>query len=175
MNNHSSMIIACVDGGPVCVCDHSSVASLAVSVITDLITLTHCDHSQCMDPRSGWPLLTHPLSPSLARRLKEASGLARVRAPHIRTRTRHVTLACDSLDSLASLSLSSAASLSRQRLSLSSRALSLSPSSPSRLSSSSFFVAPLQRSSRFLSLYWLIHGFIGLNDLYHNKLRENHI
>ena len=48
-----------------------------------------CDHSQCLISRSGWSILIHPLPPSLARRLVEASGLARsfVRVPYIRIRT----------------------------------------------------------------------------------------
>ena len=87
---------------------------LSVSLSDTVIS----DHSQCLDSLSGWPLVTHPLSLSFARRLVEASGLARsfVRVPYIRTRTSpshsRVPRSLASLSLVSGRSLSSAVALS---------------------------------------------------------------
>ena len=123
-----------VDGVSQCVCDHSPVASRAVSVITR----RHCDHSQCLFSRSGFTI--HPPAPprlspdALLRRLDSLAlscvslTLGHARALRTRVRSRSVVSGL-SLSLSLSLSLVSGqrplvCGLSRLQ-SLSSRALSL--------------------------------------------------
>ena len=95
-----------------------------------VIPRRHCDHSQCLFSRSSPAVVSSTRSsPSLARRLVEASGLARsfVRVPYIRTRTSPShSRASRSLALLSRLRFP----LSRQR-SLSHRALSRLVARPS--------------------------------------------
>ena len=133
-----------VDGGPVCVCDHSSDASRSV-----------CDHSQTLWSLSVWTLwagdhwsATRSLSLSFARRLVEASGLARsfVRVPYIRT----FTSPSHSRASLSRVSLVSGLSLVSWHVSLSLDVPLIPPIASPLLS-------PLSRGSARLQTR--LHGF----------------
>ena len=112
---------------------------LCVSVTThpsplpvSVITLRHCDHSQCLDPLSGWPLITHPLSLSrspdaLLRRLDSlALSCVSLILGHARALRTRVRIALSLVGGQRSLSVSGQRLVSRQRPLSSALSLSLS-------------------------------------------------